>query len=165
MSSLYELTENYTQLQEMLLSEEYDEQAVLDTLEITDFEIEEKAENYAKIMRNIDSDVVAIKAEIERLSERAKRYEARKKILSDNLFAAMKITGKTKFKTSMFSFSVVKNGGKRPLVIDIPVEEIPEEYLVIQKPKPDNDKIREAIEGGKITFARLEERDERLSIR
>ena len=165
MSSLYELTDNYTQLQEILLSEEYDEQAVLDTLEITDFEIEEKAENYAKIMRNIDGDVAAIDAEIQRLAERKKRYEARKKVLSDNLFAAMKMTGKTKFKTPMFSFSVVKNGGKQPLVIDIPVEEIPEEYLAIQKPKPDNDKIREAIQNGDITFARLEERGERLSIR
>lgn len=165
MSSLYELTGNYAQLQDMLLSEEYDEQAVLDTLEITEFEFEEKAENYAKIMRNMDGDVAALDAEIQRLTERKKRYEARQKVLKDNLFMAMKLTGKSKFKTAMFNFSIVKNGGKQPLVIDVPVEEIPEEYLAIQKPNPDNDKIREAVVGGKITFARLEERGERLSIR
>lgn len=162
MSSLYRLTDNFTQLQEMLLSEEYDEQAVLDTLEITDFEIEEKAENYAKIMRNIDSDVAAIKAEIERLSERAKRYEARKKVLSDNLFAAMKITGKTKFKTPMFSFSIAKNGGKQPLDV---YGEVPDDYKKVIT-EPDKDKIRKALESGEsLEFAILQERGERLSIR
>ncbi|WMI81809.1 siphovirus Gp157 family protein [Anaerotignum sp. MB30-C6] len=162
MSSLYKLTDNYTQLQEMLLSEEYDEQAVLDTLEITEFEFEEKAENYAKIMRNIDGDIVAMDAEIQRLSERKKRYEARQKVLKDNLFMAMKITGKTKFKTPMFSFSIAKNGGKQPLDV---YGEVPDDYKKVIA-EPDKEKIRKALESGEsLEFAILQERGERLSIR
>ncbi|KXL54419.1 hypothetical protein CLNEO_05250 [Anaerotignum neopropionicum] len=162
MSTLYELTENYTQLQDMLLSEEYDEQAIADTMEITEFEIEEKAENYAKIMKNIDGDIVAIEEEIKRLTERKKRYEARKKVLSDNLFTAMKITGNTKFKTPMFSFSIAKNGGKQS--IDV-FGDVPEDYKKIVA-ETDNEKIRKALEGGEtLKFAILKERGEHLSIR
>lgn len=162
MSTLYELTDSFKQLQEILLSEEYDEQAISDTMEIIEFEIEEKAENYAKIMRNIDGDIIAIKAEIERLSDRAKRYEARKKVLSENLFNSMKITGKTKFKTPMFSFSIAKNGGKQPIEI---LGEVSDDYKKVIT-EPDKDKIRKALEDGKaLGFAILQERGERLSIR
>ena len=37
----------------------------------------------------------------------------------------MKITGKTKFTTNLFSFSIAKNGGKQALTID---GDVPEEY-------------------------------------
>ena len=74
----------------------------------------------------------------------------------------MKETGKTKFATNLFSFSIARNGGKQALTID---SEVPAEYTktVIEN---DTDKIRQALEKGKkLPFAHLEPRGERLSIK
>ena len=49
MSSIYELTGEYLELMDMLEDEEIDEQTIIDTLEALDGEIENKADNYAKI--------------------------------------------------------------------------------------------------------------------
>ena len=48
---LYELKENWKQVQEMLYEEEIDEQCILDTLESIEGEIEDKADSYAMIIR------------------------------------------------------------------------------------------------------------------
>ena len=53
MSSLYELTEQYEGIRMMLYDGETDEQMILDTLESIDAEIEEKADNYAKIRHEV----------------------------------------------------------------------------------------------------------------
>ena len=77
----------------------------------------------------------------------------------------MKETGKTKFKTDLFSFGIQKNGGKVPMKIDDP-EAVPEKYLIPQPPKVDMDAVRKELENGvTLTFAHLEERGESLRIR
>ena len=53
MSKLYELKENWKQVQEMLYEEEIDEQCILDTLESIEGEIEDKADSYAMIIKVI----------------------------------------------------------------------------------------------------------------
>ena len=83
-------------------------------------------------------------------------------MLKSNLFNCMKITGKTKFTTNLFSFSIAKNGGKQALTID---GDVPEEYT---KTIVENDtfKIRQALENGKkLSFAHLEPKGESLRIR
>lgn len=68
---------------------------------------------------------------------------------------AMKVTGKTKFKTDLFSFSIGKN--PKALVVDYP-ERVPEEYLIPQQPKVDNAKLKEDLNNGKVyDFAHLEQ--------
>lgn len=47
-NTLYELTEQYQAVMDMLCDAEADEQVIFDTLEAIDGEIEEKADNYAK---------------------------------------------------------------------------------------------------------------------
>ena len=45
---------------DMLEDEEVDEQTIIDTLEALDGEIENKADNYAKIIRSLESDIDGI---------------------------------------------------------------------------------------------------------
>ena len=162
MSNLYQLTNNYETVLNMLYDEDTDEQMILDTLEAIEGEIEDKADNYAKIIKELEAKQNARKEEAKRLTESAKVFENRVKALKSNLFNSMKATGKTKFATDLFSFNIAKNGGKQPLTID---GEVPEEYTkaVIEN---DTDKIRQALENGeKLTFAHLESRGESLRIK
>ena len=162
MANIYELTNDFITVQEMMSSGEYNVEALENTLECLEFELEEKAENYAKIMKNLTAEVEGLKAEENRLSQRRKSIENNIKFLKKNLETAMILTGKRKFKTALFSFSIQPNGGKQSLDIH---SDVPEEYqkIVIE---PDNDKIREALESGKkLDFAVLKERGEGLRIR
>lgn len=162
MSNLYQLTNDYETVLNMLYDEDADEQMILDTLEAIEGEIEDKANNYAKIIKELEAKQNARKEEAKRLTESAKVFENRVKALKSNLFNSMKSTGKTKFATDLFSFNIAKNGGKQTLTID---GDVPEEYTktVIEN---DTDKIRQALENGeKLTFAHLEPRGESLRIK
>ena len=166
MASIYELTEQVLAVQEMMYDGETDQQVVIDTLESLHFEFEEKADNYAKLIKNLSADAAAIKAEEERLYARRKSLETKAQQLKDALEYNMREIGKTKFKTTLFSFGIQKNGGKQKLSIDTDdVHIIPEEYLIPQDPIPNNDKIRELLEHESVTWAHLEPRGESLRIR
>ena len=162
MSTLYELTGKYLQLQEVL--ESGDEEYPIDMLTIGE-EYEQKCENYGRIIRNEEADIDGIDAEIKRLTERKKSKQKAIDRLKQSLFDSMKTTGKTKIITKMFTFTVAKKGGLRPLVIDKEAVIPPEFCKVVYE--PDKEKIRQAIEedGEVLDFARLEERGEYLRVR
>lgn len=162
MSNLYELNQNYEKVLNMLYDEDIDEQMVLDTLESIEGEIEDKADGYAKIIKELEAKRDARKSEAKRLTENAKVFDNRINALKQNLFNTMKSTGKTKFATDLFSFNIAKNGGKQALTID---GDVPEEYTktIIEN---DTDKIRADLEAGKeLPFAHLEPRGESLRIK
>lgn len=145
MSSIYELTGEYLELMNMLEDEEVDEQTIIDTLEALDGEIENKADNYAKIIRSLESDIDGISKENDRLTARKKTYENRIKWLKQNLEMCMRTIGKKKFTTDLFSFNIQKNGGKHKLTIDVDVENIPEEYRIKQPDAVDGEKLRDYL--------------------
>ena len=162
MSNLYQLTNNYETVLNMIYDEEIDEEMILDTLESIEGEIEDKADGYAKIIKELEAKRDARKLEAKRLTDSAKGFENRINTLKLNLFNSMKQTGKTKFATELFSFNIAKNGGKQALTID---GEVPVEYTktVIEN---DTDKIRQALEEGQeLPFAHLEPRGESLRIK
>lgn len=155
MSSIYELADNYREVLNMLYNEDIDEQMILDTLESIEGEIEDKADGYAKIIRELEGQARTRKNEADRLKDTAQTLENKVKMLKQNLFNAMKQTGKTKFATDLFSFNIAKNGGKQALTIN---GDVPEEYTktIIEN---DTDKIRADLEAGKeLPFAHLEPR-------
>lgn len=162
MSNLYQLTNDYENVLNMLYDEDMDEQMILDTLEGIEGEIEDKADGYAKIIKELLGDAEKIKAEKARLEARQKSLENKAKMLKSNLQNTMQQLGKTKFKTELFSFNIQKNGGVQAITID---GEVPEEYTktIIEN---DTDKIRADLEAGKeLPFAHLEPRGESLRIR
>ena len=174
MANLYELTGDFLTLMDMLEDEECDKRCIMDTLESVEYEIEEKADGYAKIIKSLESDIEGLSKESDRLTARKKTYENRIKWLKQNLEMCMRATGKKKFTTDLFSFGIQKNGGKRKLVIDVDVENVPEQYRIKQPDAIDGDSIREylkenGLEGqdGSLNcdFAHLEPQGESLRIR
>lgn len=162
MSTLYELKENWRKVSNMLYEEEFDEKCILDTLESIEGEIEDKADNYAIIIKELLSDAEVCKQEKLRLEARQKSFENRARLLKNKLEEIMRETGKIKFKTSKFNYSIQANGGLQPIWIDEDYSNIPQKYLKVE---PDNTKIRQALEKTELPFAHLEPRGESLRIR
>lgn len=166
MGTLYELTDVFLNLWELIDDPEADEDVILDTLEGIDGEIEDKADGYAKVIAQANAEAAALKSEALRITNRRKTIENNISRMKASLQNAMELTGKTKFKTSLFSFSVANNGGKAPIVIDdIDPDKLPEEYKIVTI-SPNTEAIRNALEEGKkLSFAHIGERGRSLRIK
>lgn len=162
--NIYELTGQYKLLETAILLNPEEDELKAEFDKIND-DLETKADNYAKIIRNFNADVDALDTEIKRLTDRKKMINNNIDRMKANLMYSMKETGKTKFKTELFSFGVAKNGGKQPLKLDVEVDALPEE-LTTTTVAPNNDAIRKYIEEtGDLSYAHFEDRGERLNIR
>lgn len=153
--SIYELTEDYMNLLAMAEDPDIDEQAFMDTLEGIEGALEDKADGYAKVMKQLEANADGLEAEIKRLQERKSLMAKNVDRMKSTLQKMMETTGKEKFKTELFSFHIQNNPPS--LVMDSEdIEVIPMEYLVPQDPKIDKTKIKADIKAGKeITFAHL----------
>lgn len=157
MASLYELTGQYLEIYNM----ELDEETKLDTLDSVDWETEyeTKVENYIKVMKNIDADVEARKAEIKRLTELNKADEKKKDHLKDTLSASMNMTGHERVDTPLFKVSFRKSQA-----VEVDETVLPEAYKVATW-KPDKKRLKEDLKSGlEIIGASLVER-KNLSIK
>ena len=145
--TLYELTEDYMNLLELAEDPDIDEQAFTDTLEGIDGALEDKAEGYAKVIRTLEGDAAACDAESKRLRNKKQTIENNIKRMKAALQYAMQATGKTKFKTALFSFGIQKNPAA--VVIDEGyIENIPDRLLIPQDPQIDKKAIKEALKAG-----------------
>ena len=165
--TLYELTGQWQQLLEWAEDGEVDEQTLTDTLESLEGEIEDKADGYAKVLQQLKADSEAIRAEVDRLTERKRTIESRILRLKESLMTAMQTTGKTKIQTQLFRFHIAKN--PEAVVLDKGIEAIPDEYIIQPAPQIDKKAIRAALiagkdEGLKFEFAHLEQK-ERVDIK
>ena len=161
--TLYELTGEWQQVLSMMEDPDVPEEAVRDTLEGLSGEIEEKADGYAKVMRQLQAEAEAIEKEEERLNDRRDMLMSRVARMKEALMESMRATGKTKFKTTLFSFGIRKASQKR-LVIDHE-EAVPDKYWK-QPPKVIDTKMLKAdlASGDMVGVAHLEQ-SEYLSIR
>lgn len=162
---LYDLTEEYAALQDMLYDPEVEEQTLQDTMEAVWGEIEDKADGYAKIIMGMKADADILQEEENRLAARRRHLEIRSEYLKDTLEANMRAIGKTKFKTALFSFNIQKNGGMQPLIIDGLIDDIPGKFLIPQPPVPNNEAIRKLLTEKQVDWAHLAPRGESLRIR
>lgn len=155
MSTLYELTAEYNEVLEMMDNPDIDVQCVLDTLEGIEGEIEIKAENYAKIIKEAEGKTAMLDGEISRLTERKNAIKSRIAGMKQSLMLAMKAVNKEKFKTDLFSFSIQKNPPS--VILDKP-ESVPEKYLTPQSPTVNKKEILAAIkDGADFDFAHIEQ--------
>lgn len=147
MSTLYELTDDYLNLLEMAEDPDTDPEAFADTLEGIEGAIEDKADGYAKVIRTLEGDAAACDAESKRLRNKKQTIENNIKRMKAALQYAMEMTGKTKFKTALFSFGISKNPAA--VVMDEGyIENIPERFLIPQDPVIDKKAIKEALKAG-----------------
>lgn len=151
MSSLYELTGQYVALMDM--AEDADPDVLRDTLEGIEGEIEDKADNYAKVIRSLEGQVDALDEEIARLSGKKKALNNSIQSIKNNLERSMLTTGKTKFKTLLFSFNIQKN----PASVSIKDKsKIPEQFWKQKDPEVDRVALKTYLkEHGATEYAEL----------
>ena len=146
--TLYQLSAEYLSILELAEDPDIPEEALADSLEALGMDIEDKADGYAKVIAQLNADAAALKAEIDRLTARKRTIERNVDRMKESLKTAMILTGKTKFKTELFSFNVQKN----PVAVVIDeqyIENIPEEYLIPQDPKVDKQKLKDDLKAGR----------------
>lgn len=161
MSTLYELTADWQELQEMLESEAYDEETIKNTMECVKYEIEIKAENYGKIIKNIDASKKSVEAakqavrkEIERLDSKIKALDKSINVLKENLGETMKLMGERTIKTNLFTFYFQNN---KSVFITDEKKALEGEYIK-KEIKLDKKALLEALKNGKeIEYAELKE--------
>lgn len=144
MPTLYELTEQYHRLME--LAGEVDEEAFQEALtDLTD-DIENKADNIARVTRNMQGDIDTLKAEEKRLKERRTALEKKQTNLKEYLLNEMSKLDIPKVQSAHFTISV-RNNPPKVNVLDENV--IPEHYKVatyrIDK-KALNEDLKDGIE-------------------
>lgn len=115
MANLYDLTNSWQKVYNM---DEIDEQTWFDTLGAIDEAIEEKGDNIAKLVRSLEADAEAYKAEAEHFTAKRKVAENKISRLKEYLKGSMELLDKPKFKTALFSFGIQNNAAS--LEIDDP---------------------------------------------
>ena len=150
MASLYDLTGDYVKFAEYMEQVELEpemEEALEDALNNLGEDIEIKLENYAKIIKNFESDIAGLKAEEERLAKKRKAMENSIKNMKQRMTEAMIQTGKVDIKGELFKFKVQAN--PPAVVMDVNyIEDVPEKYLIAQDPKIDKKKLAEDLKAG-----------------
>lgn len=102
--TLYEITGAARQLYDLLEAGEIDDQTFSDTLEAIG--ADEKIDAYCKIIRQRKADADALKAEIDRMSEKKRTAENDIDRMKSALIDFMSATGQQKAKTELFSCSI-----------------------------------------------------------
>jgi len=125
--SLYQLSSHYLQALETLTDPDVDLPLVVinDTLESLSGELEDKAINVTKFLRNLETTAEAIKTAEVAMSKRRKALESRVQSLKDYLKSNMEATGITQIECPYFKLSIAKN----PAALDLyDSEAIPSAY-------------------------------------
>lgn len=146
---MYELTEQYAAILDMLDScAPEDEPALLEELTGLNDSIADKAEAYARIMKNTEAEIAALKAEIGRLHALNMSREKRVERMRERLKECMKIAGATSIGTSIGKWTLRSN---LPSVVVLNADEVPEEYRIPQPFTVDRKAIKAAYgETGEI---------------
>lgn len=142
--NLFELTENYVKFFTMLeeadeITEELEEMA--NNLNIA---IEEKSDNYVKMIKNLDADVEAYKNQEKQFNKKRKTAENKISWLKKNLQSSMEQTGRKKVETELFTISIQKNTPS----LDITSEDnIGDEYYKVERILNKRDLLKDIKEG------------------
>lgn len=162
MATIREITGEYKQLLEMAEESDMDPKTIRDTIESVEGEFEDKADGCAKVDASLGDKVDAIDKEMKRLAGMKSVINNNRKRIKKNLEEAMRETGKTKFKTALYSFGIQKN----PAALHILNEsKIPKNYYIPQPDTLDKKSLKAYIkEHGDTDFAELKQ-GESLRIR
>lgn len=153
---LYEITEMYAAME--ALDDNVDITAALENI---DSALEEKLENVAKLIRNLEAEAKAYEEEEKRL--RAQKQAAKNRVESIKRYVkeSLEEIGRDKVEAGIFKWSL-QNGPGRVEITD--ETKIPEEYFVTEI-KPLKAEIKKAIEEGVITEGAEIVRDKSLRLR
>lgn len=130
MAKLYELTQNYNNLLELMDDPEIPAEMLTGALNSIEEEITVKAENIAKLIKSLEVDAIGIREEEIRLQNRRRATENKIAGLKAYLDEAMRATGTDKIKGNIFTIGYQKNP---PSVEILNGKAIPGKYLIPQE--------------------------------
>ena len=136
MASLYEISAEYAAFLEAYESASCEEEAaeILQSLVDIHGSLEEKAENYAKLIKNVKADAKAFKDESDRLDKKWKVAKNFAERLEGAMLDAMKLTGTKEIPTSIGKWKTQLN----PMSCDVTdPDKVPERFHVKQPDKID----------------------------
>lgn len=154
--TLYDLTDSYRNLWEMVDNDDTDLTVVEQALQTVEGAIETKAGNIAIFIRNLDSESKLIKEEEERLKSRRQAIENKRDRIKEWLKSNMELAGIEKLKTTTHTIAIQNN----PPAVQIINEDkipgkfltlVPEHYEVNKKAIGDALKSGENVPGAELT--------------
>lgn len=160
----FELAAQYRQLAEILAERHDDEQVIADTLESISGPLDERLENLAKMVRNVETAARGVEETIAHLEARRaglrRAAERGRRLILDLMRAA----GRERATTALFSMAVRKN----PLSVVVDdAASVPPAYLTYHEPPPptpDKRAIAAALKAGVPVAGVHAEQDVRLEI-
>lgn len=146
---LYELANDYMALMQAIDNDEIPEEAIADTLEAIKGEIEIKADNIACMLKNLDADVAAIKAEETRLATRRKAKEKLHEKIKTYLSNMLQNVGVGEVETARNKITFRKSEAVNidPTFIKWALENR-DDLLTYAAPTANKTEIKKALKGG-----------------
>ena len=161
MVKLYELTAQYRGLAEL---SDLPEDALQDTLEGLEGDIQAKAESLLMVVSNMGGDTAAIDLEIKRLQARKRAIDNRKQSLRDYLKHNMEVSGISSIKCPLFGITLAQG---RPIARIDDATSLPDEFVsveVVRKPRK-ADILAALNRGDNVPGAELDVSEKSLRIR
>ena len=158
--TLRELTAEFEAVLAIALEEDDGEELAGRLAEI-DMAIEDKADNYAVIIADLNAQEAKLKTEIDRLTKRRQTLRNNADRMKQSLQQAMETVGKEKMKTDYYSYTIQKNPPK--LILD-DEEIVPEDYFVTRR-ELDKALLKDALKAGQEVRGAHLEQTESLRIR
>ena len=165
--TLYELSIMFHTILELAEDGEIDMEIINGSLDCVEADIEQKLDSYGVVINELSDDIEKLDKEIKRLTERKRMIDGNITRMKGAIKDAMVSIGKKKIQGDKFTWTIAKNGGKRPVIMKegVNILEIPERFQDWTV-KPDREQIREALENGEeLDFATLGERGESLRLK
>lgn len=159
-TTLRELTSEFEAVLALALEEDDGEELAGRLAEI-DMAIEDKADNYAVIIADLNAQEDKLKTEIDRLTKRRQTLRNNADRMKQSLQQAMETVGKEKMKTDYYSYTIQKNPPK--LVLD-DEEIVPNDYFVTKR-ELDKASLKDALKAGQEVRGAHLEQTESLRIR
>jgi hypothetical protein len=140
-------------------------EAVIQWFEQLGEERDQKLDNYAALIADMEARAQVRRDEAKRLVDRARIDENKVALLKERLRIFFESHGLKTVETTRYRLTLAQNGGKLPLLVDVSVDDLPEEYIRLTKATA-LDAIRADLEAGKeLPFARFGERGSSIRIK
>lgn len=134
MPSLYQLTDQYRQIEEAAYNDELSYDEFCAALDAVEDDIEHKVDGYCRIIAHLKADIQAIKDEEARIKARRNSLEGSVDRLKTALSAAMDAQGKSKIKTNLYTVYHANRIGLEITELDA----VPPEYIKPHKRSEDD---------------------------
>lgn len=143
MPVLYKLSESYSQVIEM--ADQLDDGTLKDTLDSIEEAFDDKAENIAKSIKEIEGQADMIKAEKDRLAKREQAMRNNAKSMKVYLQEQMDVIGKRKVQGELLTVAIQKNA---PSVKIESEQYIPKGFFEPQPPKLNKTELKNELKNG-----------------